>query len=250
LILDETGECKGVITADGTRHEADRVILATGAWTPSLLDVKGHLVAKGHSVAHIQLTPAETEHYTALPIMDNLELGYFFPPTNDGIFKMAHSQFITNTQVTQSGITSSIPHTFVQSPADGLPLEIEAQMRRNLRRVLPELADRPFCYTRLCWDADTADRHFLVTPHPTHKRLFLATGGSAHGFKFLPVIGKYVANLLEGTLDPEIVSQWQWRAGQKVTAKNLAHLDPEMELSDLTGWKGRQVRETSNTSRL
>jgi sarcosine oxidase/L-pipecolate oxidase len=250
LILDETGECKGVITADGTRHEADRVILATGAWTPSLLDVKGQLVAKGHSVAHIQLTPAETEHYTALPIMDNLELGYFFPPTNDGIFKMAHSQFITNTQVTQSGITSSVPHTFVQSPADGLPLEIEAQMRRNLRRVLPELADRPFCYTRLCWDADTADRHFLVTPHPTHKRLFLATGGSAHGFKFLPVIGKYVANLLEGTLDPEIVSQWQWRAGRKVTAKNLAHLDPEMELSDLTGWKGRQVRETSNTSRL
>jgi sarcosine oxidase/L-pipecolate oxidase len=32
--------------------------------------------------------------------------------------------------------------------------------------------------------------------------------------------------------------------------KNLAHLDPEMELSDLTGWKGRQKRETSNASRL
>jgi sarcosine oxidase/L-pipecolate oxidase len=250
LILDEIGECKGVITADGTRHEADRVILATGAWTPSLLEVEDQLTAKGHSVAHIQLTATETEHYAALPIMDNLELGYFFPPTKDGIFKMAHSQFITNTQVTQSGITTSVPHTFVQSPADGLPLEIEAQMRRNLRRVLPELADRPFCYTRLCWDADTADRHFLVTPHPSHKGLFLATGGSAHGFKFLPIVGKYVADLLEGTLHPEIVSQWQWRAGQRVMVKNLAHLDPEMELSDLTGWKGRQKRETSNASRL
>jgi sarcosine oxidase/L-pipecolate oxidase len=178
--------------------------------------------------------------------MDNLELSYFFPPQKDGIFKMAHSQFITNTKTdTNSGITTSIPHTFIQTPDDGLPLEIEATMRRNLRRVLPELADRPFCYTRLCWDADTSDRHFLVTPHPTHGKLFLAAGGSAHGFKFLPVVGKYVADMLEGKLDPEIARQWKWRAGQKVTAKNLAHMDPELKLKDLTGWKGRQVRETS-----
>lgn len=250
LVFD-AGECKGVIAADGTRHEADMVILAAGAWTPSLLDADNQLTAKGHAVAYIQLSPTETKHYSAMPIMDNLELGYFFPPQEDGIFKMAHSQFITNTQTdTNSGITTSIPHTFIQTPADGLPLEIEATMRRNLRRVLPELADRPFCYTRLCWDADTADRHFLVTPHPTHKNLFLAAGGSAHGFKFLPVVGKYVADMLEGTLDPEIARQWKWRAGQKVMTKNLAHMDPELELRDLTGWKGRQVREKSLASKL
>jgi glycine/D-amino acid oxidase-like deaminating enzyme len=130
-----------------------------------LLDMHGQLTAKGHAVAYIQLTPAETKYYSSFPIKDNLELGYFFPPQEDGIFKMAHSQFITNMQTNKnSNITTSIPHTFVQAPHDGLPLEIEAQMRRNLRRVLPELADRPFCYTRLCWDADTADRHFLITP--------------------------------------------------------------------------------------
>jgi Glycine/D-amino acid oxidases (deaminating) len=82
-------ECKGVVTADGTRHEADVVILAAGAWTPSLLDVKGQLTAKGHNVAHIQLTPSETKYYASMPIMDNLELGYFFPPQENGIFKMA-----------------------------------------------------------------------------------------------------------------------------------------------------------------
>ncbi|KAJ5654149.1 FAD dependent oxidoreductase [Penicillium lividum] len=248
LIYDEsTGECKGAITADGTRHEADRVILAAGAWTPSLLNLEDQLTAKGHGVAHIQLTPTETKHYATMPIMDNLELGYFFPPQSDGIFKMAHSQFITNTcKDANSGITTSIPHTFVQSPADGLPLEIEATMRRNLRRVLPELADRPFSYTRLCWDADTADRNFLITPHPAHEKLFLAAGGSAHGFKFLPVVGKYVVDMLEGKLDPEIMVKWQWRAGQKTKARNLAHMDPELELVELTGWKGRQMREQSH----
>ncbi|KAJ5194386.1 FAD dependent oxidoreductase [Penicillium cf. griseofulvum] len=247
LILDDiTDECEGVITTDGTRHEADVVIVAAGAWTPSLLDVKGQLTAKGYSVAHIQLTPSETKHYASMPIMDNLELGYFFPPQEGGIFKMTHSQFITNIQTTKSGITTSVPHTFVQAPDDGLPLEIEAQMRRNLRRVFPELANKPFCYTRLCWDAETADRHFLVTPHPTHKVSSWQPVAQHTGLSsFLSL-----ENLLEGTLDPEIVSQWQWRAGQKSTAKDLAHLDPEMELSDLTGWKGRQTRERSYASNL
>ncbi|RAL00323.1 NAD(P)/FAD-dependent oxidoreductase [Aspergillus ibericus CBS 121593] len=244
LVFEEGGCCTGVVTADGATHVADLVVVAAGAWTPSLLDVAGQLTAKGHSVAHIQLSPAETAHYSAFPIMDNLELGYFFPPQADGVFKMAHSQFITNVQTdAESGITTSIPHTFVQSPQDDLPLEIEAQMRRNLRRVLPELADRPFCYTRLCWDADTADRHFLISPHLDHPGLYIAAGGSAHGFKFLPVLGKYIADLLEGKLEPEIGRKWQWRAGQKVTAKNLAHLDPELELTELTGWKGRKTRE-------
>ncbi|KAJ6007718.1 FAD dependent oxidoreductase [Penicillium herquei] len=252
LILDDNSqECKGVICADGTRHDADLVIIATGAWTPSLIDLQGQLTAKGHGVAHIQLTLAETKHYAAMPIMDNLELGYFFPPQEDGVFKLAHSQFITNVQTdTHSAIRTSIPHTFVQSPTDGLPLEIEATMRRNLRRVFPELADRPFCYTRLCWDADTPDRHFLVTPHPVHKRLVLATGGSAHGFKFLPVVGKYVVDLLEGKLDAETVKKWQWRAGQDFEARNLAHMDPELELADLTGWKDRQMREGKHSSKL
>lgn len=123
-------------------------------------------------------------------------------------------------------------------------------MRRNLRRILPELADRPFCYTRICWDADTADRHFLVTPHPDHSRLFLAAGGSAHGFKFLPVVGKYIADFLEGKLDEDTTQKWKWRAGQKVESKSLAHMEPELELAELTGWKGRQDRERNFASKL
>ncbi|KAJ5702404.1 FAD dependent oxidoreductase [Penicillium malachiteum] len=222
LVLDSSQECKGVICADGTCHDADLVIIATGAWTPSLIDLQGQLTAKGHGVAHIQLTPAETKHYATMPIVDNLELGYFFPPQEDVSCKV---------------------HRWASA-------QIEATMRRNLRRVFPELADRPFCYTRLCWDADTADRHFLVTPHPANKQLFLATGGSAHGFKFLPVVGKYVVDLLEGKLDAETAGKWQWRADRTFETKNLAHMDPELELSDLTGWKDRQVREGKHSSKL
>ncbi|KAL2444388.1 L-pipecolate oxidase [Exophiala dermatitidis] len=235
-VIVSNGKCTGVRTREGTVHTADVVVLAAGAWLPRLIDLKDQLIAKGHSVAHIQLSPEEAKRYQNMPIMDNLELGYFFPPAQDGVFKTAHSQFITNT-VPKSGV--SIPHTFVENPDDGLPLEIEATMRRNIRRVLPELADRPFSFTRLCWDADTPDRHFLITPHPDHKGLFIAGGGSAHGFKFMPVLGKYIADLLEGTLEPNIAQAWRWRPNQKM-GTNLAHMDPEMELRDLSGWRGRR----------
>lgn len=247
LLYDDGGRCVGAITSDGRVLRADAVVVAAGAWTPGLLDCKGQLTAKGHSVAHIQMDKGEAMRYDSFPIMDNLELGYFFPPQKDGIFKMAHSQFVVNTATdARTGITTSRPHTFVEHPKDDLPPVIESTMRRNLRRVLPELADRPFSFTRLCWDADTADRHFLITPHPEHQGLFIAAGGSAHGFKFLPVLGTYIADLLEGKLEHGIQDAWKWRPGQVVHKKDLAHMDPEVELPDLTGWSRRRVAKADS----
>jgi glycine/D-amino acid oxidase-like deaminating enzyme len=46
-IIDErTGRCQGVITKDGTKHLADRVVMATGAWTPSLVNLENQCVSK------------------------------------------------------------------------------------------------------------------------------------------------------------------------------------------------------------
>lgn len=241
LIL-EDGRCRGVITADGVSHMADVVILSAGAWSPSLFDTQGQLTARGHSVAHIQLQPDEVDRYAPLPILNNLDLGYFFPPTSDGTFKMVHTQLITNTKTNKvSRITTSIPHTFVESPGDDLPVEIEAQMRRNLQGVFPDLARRPFSHTRICWDAETSNRHFVVAPCPTSRGLFLATGGSAHAFKFLPVLGQYVADMVEGRLDSDIAHQWQWPTGESL------QVNPEFELQHLTGWKGGKKRERTTS---
>lgn len=46
-ILDPaTGRCVGVIAKDGSEYTAERVIMATGAWSPSLIDLKGQCVSK------------------------------------------------------------------------------------------------------------------------------------------------------------------------------------------------------------
>lgn len=64
--------------------------------------------------------------------------------------------------------------------------------------------------TRCFRDASTPTHDFLVAAHPHCDNLYLATGGSFHGWKFLPVIGDYVADLLAGTLDDDYVQRWAW----------------------------------------
>lgn len=87
-------------------------------------------------------------------------------------------------------------------------------------------------------DGDMPDYHFLITPHPTHKNLSLAIGGSAHGFKFLPVLGKYIVEMMEGTLDPAISAKWKWRPGAKLSAYEAnPHPEVPVDLSSLQGWE-------------
>lgn len=50
----------------------------------------------------------------------------------------------------------------------------------------------------------------MITPHPHSKNLFVATGGSFHGWKFLPVIGDYIVKMLKGTLEKDLADKWAW----------------------------------------
>lgn len=38
----------------------------------------------------------------------------------------------------------------------------------------------------------------------------MATGGSFHGWKFLPVIGDYIVQMLRGTLEQDLCDKWAW----------------------------------------
>lgn len=72
---DTTGTCTGILTADGSTHTADIVILANGAQIPTLIEAKDEVEASGSAVAVIQLTPAEAEKYKDIPIIDDFEQG-------------------------------------------------------------------------------------------------------------------------------------------------------------------------------
>lgn len=76
LLFDEgSSQCLGALSTDGSVHEAAIIILAAGAAAAEVLDMEGQLVAKGHSVGFLQLTPEEAEKYKNIPVFDNLEQG-------------------------------------------------------------------------------------------------------------------------------------------------------------------------------
>lgn len=79
LLFDKASRCIGVRCADGTCDFGDQILLSAGAAAGSLLDLNGQIVAKGHTIGHIRLTPEEIIKFRNLPILDHLEGGMTSP---------------------------------------------------------------------------------------------------------------------------------------------------------------------------
>lgn len=84
-------------------------------------------------------------------------------------------------------------------------------------------------------DASTPTHDFLITPHPHCDNLHIATGGSFHGWKFLPVIGDYISDMLQGTLEADFADRWAW--DPKAKASNGHSANPTYQIvGDLQDW--------------
>ncbi|BEJ16306.1 hypothetical protein CspHIS471_0509110 [Cutaneotrichosporon sp. HIS471] len=198
----------GVVLKDGRVIPADLVVVAAGAWTPGLLESPAvaarlpPIVASGQTVCIIQLTPEEAAIQSKVPVVFNLDNGfYIFPPTADGKVKMAiHNKGWTSSLGASAfGSNVSVPRTKLSSDADlgTLPAEAVHTIRAHLRDHYPELAKKPFADVRMCWYCDTVTGDWLVDYHPDFSNLFVATGCSGHAFKFAPNLGREVLALIE-----------------------------------------------------
>ena len=70
--------------------------------------------------------------------------------------------------------------------------------RQFMARRFPALADQPIVETRVCQYETTPDTHFVIDRHPDFDNVWLVGGGSGHGFKHGPMIGRYVVDRLDG----------------------------------------------------
>ena len=61
-------------------------------------------------------------------------------------------------------------------------------------RRFPAMRGQPVIETRVCQLENTADEHFVIDRHPAFDNVWLAGGGSGHGFKHGPVLGEYIAS--------------------------------------------------------
>ena len=60
----------------------------------------------------------------------------------------------------------------------------------------PALKDAPLVETRVCQYEQTPDSHFIIDRHPKMENVWIAGGGSGHGFKHGPAIGEMMAELI------------------------------------------------------
>ncbi|KAF3404400.1 L-saccharopine oxidase [Talaromyces pinophilus] len=208
-LLYDSGDVVGAQTADGVEHGADRTILCAGANSDQLLDFERQLRPTAWTLAHIQMTDEERKLWKDLPVLFNMNSGFFMEPdAQNGELKFVdehpgYCNFVTDPE---TGEEKSIPFAKHQ-----IPVQSEVKAREFLRQTVPHIADRPFSFARICWDADTPDRQFLIDRHPKHKSLVVAVGGSGNGFMLMPAVGIAVADVLEGVIESRLRHGFRWR---------------------------------------
>lgn len=180
----------GVKVRSGGEISSGKVILATGAWTPRLVDMENSAHSTAQPVGLIRLTPEEAKSISDIPVCINLTTGFFlFPPTpGDNILKIARHGHGYESDVKVQRSQDNGRESVVSSPnirtaetvkaGFFIPEDAEVELRRGLAHFLPQFKDHPWYNQRLCWYTDTATGDFIVDHHPDLEGVFIATGGS------------------------------------------------------------------------
>lgn len=213
-LLDSGSRVEGVRIEGGERIEADGVVVAVGAWTPSLLPWLGDVMwATGQPVIHF--APPDPAAFRA-PV---------FPPWAADVARTGWYGFPAHPSDGRLKVGNHGPGRRVDPRgAQEVTTEEEVRFRAFFRESLPPLADAPLVERRLCLYCDTADGDFWIAPDPDREGLVVAAGGSGHGFKFAPVIGPLVADAVEGAENPRL-ERFRWRSGGEPVSEPARHLD-------------------------
>ena len=117
---------------------------------------------------------------------------------------------------------ASRPATSRDGGFDRIPREADTDLRRGLAKLSPVkgLEKRPWKGTRLCWYSDTKDGDWLVDWHPGWKGLFIATGDSGHGYKFLPLVGEKLLDCMLGR-GGELGHKWRWKEADRTVGREV-----------------------------
>lgn len=212
---------EGAELASGEKVTADLTVLATGAWTPKFIDTRGICSATGQVLAYIDITQEEQDRLERNPVLLNESNGLFIIPPRNRILKVArhgygyaNPQAIPHPERSSEEITVSLPRTKQDDPDLSIPQEGMDCCRQFLKQCMPDFADRPWAHTRICWYTDTPKGDWLIDYHPSYKNLFVATGGSGHGYKFLPVVGDRIVDVIldepRDELGKELQAKWKW----------------------------------------
>lgn len=169
--------------------EADAYVFACGPWLPTLFpEAVGDRVRPTRQEVFFFGTPPGDP--LDLPVWVELgERNFYGIPGNDHRgFKIADD---TRGEPFDPTSGERIPS------AEGLE-----RARRHLALRFPGLAGAPLLESRVCQYENSPDGHLLIDRHPEASNVWIAGGGSGHGFKLGPAVGEHVAALVLGEAEP------------------------------------------------
>ncbi len=189
-----------VLTAKG-EYRARRLIISAGAWLSDLLADDKAQFSIERQVLHwfAPLRHSGSFDPRQLPIhlwqLDGGRFFYGFPDIG-------------------SGIKAGFHHDGAETTADDVARDVSAEevdiVRTALRDFVPD-ADGVLRASRVCLYTNTRDGHFLIDYMPDEPRVIVASACSGHGFKFAPVIGDVLADLVQGVRPTLDLSLFGWR---------------------------------------
>jgi glycine/D-amino acid oxidase-like deaminating enzyme len=185
-------ELDAITSTSGETVPARQFVFACGPWLPKLFP----------EVIGTKIVPTKQEVFFFAPEAGDLR----FDPPQLPAWVDAHEP--------------GIPYGFPSLEARGFKIAIDAhgprvdpdtndrivsaegvqQVRAYLARRFPGVAQRPLAESRVCQYENSDNGDFIIDKHPQWQNVVLVGGGSGHGFKHGPAVGRYVAKLATGKL--------------------------------------------------
>jgi glycine/D-amino acid oxidase-like deaminating enzyme len=198
----ETGPLRSLALSDGSRLKADFYVFACGPWLSKLFpQTIGDLVQPTKQDIFFFGAPAGDDRFTDthMPVWGDHRgsFRYGIPGSLSGDarrgFKIADD--------TRGPAFDPSDGERVASP------ETLQDIREYIAFRFPALRDAPLLETRVCQYEQTPDSNFILDRHPANENVWIAGGGSGHGFKHGPAVGERMAELILKDREPEAIFQ-------------------------------------------
>jgi sarcosine oxidase len=170
---------------DGSTADAKQVVFSIGPWLEGMAAQTGIPLTVQRNVQawFAPRTPDFTADRFPAFLLDREgfpNIIYGFPDLGDGVKAAFHSRGVyTRPDQLERGISED----------DIVPIQTA------LASWVPD-AGQTFLNAKACMYTLTPDEHFAIGLHPADADVIVAGGFSGHGFKFAPVVGEIVSDLL------------------------------------------------------